>query len=49
MLRQGVHGYLLKNAEEDILINAIETVYRGETFLEEQMKEKLNPYTQTKN
>jgi DNA-binding NarL/FixJ family response regulator len=42
MLRQGVHGYLLKNADETVLIQAIETVYRGETFLEESMKEKLH-------
>lgn len=42
MLRQGVHGYLLKNTNGEILINAIETVYRGETFLEEKMKEKLH-------
>ncbi len=42
MLRQGVHGYLLKNAEEDVLIHAIETVYLGKTFLEERMKEKLH-------
>jgi len=42
MLRQGVHGYLLKNAEEDVLIRAIETVYRGESFLEESMKDRLH-------
>lgn len=42
MLRQGVHGYLLKNAEEDILIRAIETVYQGDSFLEDNMKEKLH-------
>ncbi len=41
MMRQGVHGYLLKNTNGDILIQAIETVYRGEIFLEEKMKEKL--------
>ncbi len=41
MMRDGVHGYLLKNAHAPILIEAIETVYRGERFLEEKMKEKL--------
>lgn len=42
MLRQGVHGFLIKNADEAILIEAIEKVYAGETFLEESMKEKLH-------
>jgi DNA-binding NarL/FixJ family response regulator len=42
MLRQGVHGFLIKNADETVLIEAIETVYRGETFLEDSMKEKLH-------
>jgi len=42
MLRQGVHGYLLKNAEEDVLIRAIETVFRGGSFLEDSMKDRLH-------
>jgi DNA-binding NarL/FixJ family response regulator len=41
MLRQGVHGYLLKDADEDVLIRAIETVHQGGIFIEESMREKL--------
>ncbi len=42
MLKYGVHGYVLKSADEDVLIRAIETVYEGKIFLEEKMKEKLH-------
>ncbi len=42
MLRQGVHGYLLKTADEDTLIHAIETVYKGGLFLEKQMRIRLD-------
>jgi DNA-binding NarL/FixJ family response regulator len=41
MLKCGVRGYVLKSANEDILIRAIETVHKGEIFLEEKMREKL--------
>lgn len=41
MLWQGVHGYLLKTAEEKILISAIEKVYKGEQFIERQLKDKI--------
>src|ERR1700744_6434281 len=30
LFRHGVHGYILKSAEEKMLITAIETVYKGE-------------------
>ena len=41
MLRKGVHGYILKTTREEILLNAIRTVYRGEQFLEPVLKEKV--------
>ncbi len=45
MLRNGVLGYLLKTTDKQTLVKAIETVYRGEKFLEQEMQEKLNQYT----
>lgn len=41
MLRQGVLGYLLKTADERILIEAIETVHSGRQFIDALMKEKM--------
>ncbi len=41
MLRHGVHGYLLKTTEEDVLIEAIETVYQGKEYIEPAMREKM--------
>lgn len=41
MFRQGAKGYLLKNTDEDILINAIEMVFAGNEYIEDQMKERL--------
>jgi DNA-binding NarL/FixJ family response regulator len=46
MFKLGVHGYLLKSADEQTIINAIETVYNGETFLEETMKQKMEQVEQ---
>ncbi len=40
MLRQGARGYLLKTTRQDTLIEAIETVYRGETFIEPSLRDK---------
>lgn len=45
MLRNGVHGYLLKTTSQETLIRAIETVYRGETFIEPSLTEKLRLFT----
>lgn len=42
MLRQGASGYLLKTTQQDTLINAIETVFRGEQFIEPSLKDKWN-------
>ena len=41
MFRKGVKGYLLKTTHEDILLNAIRTVYQGEEFLDEALKERV--------
>ncbi len=41
MMKHGVHGYLLKTSEEKILVKAIETVFQGDIFIEEAMKEKM--------
>lgn len=38
----GVHGYLLKTADEEILINAIEKVSSGEHFLEKAMQDNIS-------
>lgn len=41
MFRHGVLGYILKNAEERMLVSAIETVFEGKEFLDPAMKEKM--------
>ena len=41
MLRKGVHGYILKTTREEILLEAIRTVNRGEQYLEPVLKEKV--------
>ena len=41
MLRKGVTGYILKTTREEILLDAIRTVYRGEQYLEPSLKEKV--------
>ncbi len=40
----GVHGYLLKTADEEILVKAIEKVSVGEHFLEKQMQDNIALY-----
>jgi DNA-binding NarL/FixJ family response regulator len=45
MFKRGAHGYLLKTAESTTLIEAIETVYRGDEFIESSMKEKIRQMT----
>lgn len=42
MQRHGVLGYLLKTTDKDTLVHAIETVYRGDIFLQDSMKEKIH-------
>lgn len=41
MLQKGCLGYLLKDVSPGILIKAIETVYGGEQFLNEELKKQL--------
>ena len=41
MLSIGVHGYILKTTGEEILLDAIRTVYNGDQFLEPVLMEKL--------
>ncbi len=41
MLRKGVHGYILKTTREEILLDAIRTVYKGGEYLEASLKEKV--------
>jgi DNA-binding NarL/FixJ family response regulator len=42
MLRHGVQGYILKNVEEEVFIEAIEKVYNGEIYIETSIREKMN-------
>lgn len=42
MLQRGVSGYLLKTTTQETLIEAIETVYKGEQFIEPSLKAKLS-------
>lgn len=41
MLRNGALGYLLKNSKQEILLEAIKTVYRGEQYIEPSLKERV--------
>ncbi len=41
MLRSGVHGYILKTTREEILLEAIRTVYAGGQYLEPVLKDKV--------
>ncbi|WP_046370169.1 response regulator [Flavihumibacter petaseus] len=41
MMRSGASGYLLKNADKQTVIKAIETVMAGEEFLDETIKDIL--------
>lgn len=41
MLNYGVHGYILKNMEQEMLLKAIEKVYYGDIFLSPELQERL--------
>lgn len=41
MMRNGCKGYLLKNADQTTLIQAIEALYNGEEFIQPQLKEQM--------
>jgi DNA-binding NarL/FixJ family response regulator len=44
MLKNGALGYLLKNTDEETLVNAIETVYKGEIYLSSEMKVRVEDF-----
>lgn len=46
MLKNGVHGYLLKNTDKIELLKALKTVLSGELYLQEGLKEQLINQTQ---
>lgn len=41
MMRRGSNGYLLKGAEPEMLTEAIETIHRGEDYIDPVLKEQL--------
>lgn len=41
MLKRGALGYLLKNTTAAILVQAIETVYRGERYVDPSLRQQL--------
>jgi DNA-binding NarL/FixJ family response regulator len=41
MLRRGCKGYLLKGAGPKMLVDAIETIYNGEEYIDPTLKEQL--------
>jgi len=41
MLRNGVKGYILKTSREEILLDAIRTIYRNGQYLESSLKDKI--------
>lgn len=45
MFQAGVMGYVLKTAREDVLLEAIRTVYAGSQFLEATLREQVMQHT----
>jgi DNA-binding NarL/FixJ family response regulator len=41
MLKKGANGYVLKTTNEDILLEAIRAVFKGELYLEPVLREKV--------
>jgi len=41
MLKNGAHGYLLKNTNTEELVEAIQTVLRGEQYIQNDIQKKL--------
>ncbi len=41
MMRNGCKGYLLKNTDQKILVEALETVYEGREYIEPMLKEQM--------
>lgn len=46
LLRMGVAGYIMKNTDPDMLIHAIETVYKGGEFVDPTLRDKLAQFRQ---
>lgn len=42
MMRNGAKGYLLKTVDKPTLLDAIESVYNGEEFIQPSLKEKVD-------
>lgn len=42
--KEGVQGYILKTTSEKVLIEAIRCVYKGEKYIEQPLKEKLDDF-----
>lgn len=41
MMRNGARGYLLKNTDKEELVKAIEAVHSGDTFIPQELNEKI--------
>ncbi len=41
MMRSGCSGYLLKNTDQESLVEAIETVYNGREYIEKSLREQM--------
>lgn len=41
MIKNGCSGFLLKNTDQQVLVEAIEAVHRGEEYIEEKIKEQF--------
>lgn len=41
MFKRGVHGYLLKTADKETLLTAIQTVYNNQEYIQPVMKDKI--------
>lgn len=46
LFKLGICGYLLKNVDDTVILDAIETVYGGKQFLENSMREKMQQLSQ---
>ncbi len=44
MLKDGAHGYVLKNSASAVIVKAIETVYKGEIYLDDELRKKLDVF-----
>ncbi len=41
LLEHGIHGYLLKNSEQDLLVQAIMDVYAGQSYISPELQERI--------